>query len=94
MNRQEHLLTILSEECAEVTQSVTKSLRFGLDDFWKDSPVNRDKITQEMGDLLGIFFMLVGEGIIDAPAESLISAKREKIEKFLQYARERGTLTE
>ena len=36
MNREEHLLTILSEECAEVIKDVSKALRFGLDDYPPD----------------------------------------------------------
>ena len=29
MTREEHLLTIVAEECAEVAQRATKALRFG-----------------------------------------------------------------
>ena len=32
MTREEHLLTIVAEECAEVAQRATKALRFGLTD--------------------------------------------------------------
>ena len=33
MNKQEYLLTCLSEECAEIQQAVSKALRFGLDNY-------------------------------------------------------------
>ena len=94
MNRQEHLLTILAEECVEVAHAVTKSLRFGLDDQFKGNPINKDHLSQELGDLLGIYFKLIREGIIDPPAESLITAKDAKIEKYLSYSKLRKTLTE
>ncbi len=32
MNRRDHLLDILAEECAEVAIRVSKALRFGLDE--------------------------------------------------------------
>jgi len=35
MTREEHLLVITSEECPEVIKEVSKSLRFGLDDYHK-----------------------------------------------------------
>lgn len=93
MNRQEHLLLILSEECVEVAHAVSKSLRFGLDDYWNDKPINKDQISQEMGDLFGIYFMLLKEGFINAPAQSLINDKQIKVEKYLLYSKEKGTLT-
>lgn len=92
MNKTEYLLTVLAEECTEVTHAVTKSLRFGLDDKWKDNPTNKQQISQEMADVMGTFFYLLQEGIIDPPEESLVQAKKEKIDKFMQYSRERGTL--
>jgi hypothetical protein len=36
MNRTEHLLVCLAEECGEVIQSVGKALRFGLDHGYSD----------------------------------------------------------
>lgn len=31
MNKAEHLLTCLAEECAEIQQAVSKALRFGVE---------------------------------------------------------------
>jgi hypothetical protein len=32
MTREQHLLTILAEECGEVVQRASKAIRFGLDE--------------------------------------------------------------
>jgi len=54
MNRTEHLLVCLAEECAEVGQAVAKALRFGLDDgrtrtleeVGREFDVTRERIRQ------------------------------------------------
>ena len=94
MKREEHLLVILAEECAEIQQAVTKALRFGLDDHWQNEPTNKVKISQELADLMGIYFMLLREDVIPLSEESLITAKQEKIEKFLLYSESKGKLKE
>lgn len=94
MNRKEHLLTILTEECVEVAHEATKALRFGLNDKWKDNPTNAEKLTQEMGDLMAIFNMLVTEGHVKPISIDVVEAKYAKVEKFLEYSKQAGTLTE
>jgi hypothetical protein len=93
MNRKEHLLTILIEECAEIQKDTSKALRFGLNDFYNTPPCNKEKISTEVADLMGIYSMLVKEGVLDHFPEELIERKKNKIEKFLLYSKERGTLT-
>jgi len=94
MNRQEHLLTILIEECAEIQKDATKALRFGLTDFYNNPPSNREKISNEMADLMGVYSMLVHENIVDQFSEELVSRKKDRVEKFLLYSKEHGTLIE
>ena len=83
MNRNEHLLWILAEECAEVAQRASKAARFGLEEVQPGQPLsNSRRILQEDGCL---------------PADDLrtqIDAKKLKVEKFLRYSRERGTLVD
>lgn len=93
MNRQEHLLIILAEECAEVIHEVTKSLRFGLDDYWKENPTNKVKLSQELADLFGVYRMLVNEKILDEVDFSKIIDKDQKVETWLLYSKKVGTLT-
>lgn len=94
MNRTEHLLVCLGEEANEVAHMVSKSLRFGLDDKYPEQALlNRERITQELTDLFAVALLLEKEGhfLLDTSHEA-ITAKQEKVEKFLAYAKERGTL--
>ena len=92
MDRQEHLLVILMEECAEVAKQSAKALRFGIDEQ-RDLPTsNRERLHQEWNDILGVVSMLEDEGIHLYPDRDLINAKQEKVEKYLRYSAELGTL--
>ena len=99
MNRREHLLTILAEECAEVAQRVSKALRFGIDEVEPGQPsTNGARVTLEILDLLVVNEMLAETESLAPITENAVSrhanAKRGKIEKYLAYSKERGTLTE
>lgn len=97
MNAQEHLLTCLSEECAEVIQCVSKSLRFGLDDrnvLDPTGPTNRERLMGELADLRAVIGMLVARGIISEKWQDgeRLDAKVDKVVKFMNYARSVGAL--
>lgn len=97
MNRTEHLLTCLGEECDEVGQRVAKALRFGLDETQADQPLNNAaRIREEMRDLMAVYNILMRENVVDAldlrPAD--IDAKLAKIEKYMAISRAQGVLTE
>lgn len=94
MNKIEHLLTCLMEECAEVQQAASKALRFGLDDGAPDSiTTNADDITGECNDLIAIIEMLEEENIIIKKDHAkAIEQKKMKVRKYMEYARSRGTL--
>lgn len=94
MNRTEHLLVCLAEECAEVGQAVGKALRFGLADGYPGTDrTNAQDITSEVADLFAIVEMLVEYGAIQTSwGEPRLSNKKKKVEEFLRYAEERGTL--
>lgn len=97
MNREEHLLTILSEECAEVIKDVSKALRFGLDDYPPDSTkenTNKKRIAYELNDIIAVAQMLKNEQYIDNFMDSdKILEKQHKVEEFLLYSKDRNKLT-
>lgn len=95
MNRSEHLLSCLSEECAEVAQRVSKALRFGLDEVQPGQPLrNSDRIEEELRDLFAVAHILASEGVIGwcLPEAAEVSMKMAKIEKFMAISREQGVL--
>jgi NTP pyrophosphatase (non-canonical NTP hydrolase) len=95
MNRTEHLLSCLSEECAEVAQRVSKALRFGLDEVQPgQAQSNRHRIVDELADLLAVAIILADEGVIPRfPLDDrMVSNKQEKIERFMAISRAQGVL--
>ena len=78
--RLDELLTILQEECAEVIQAISKAKRFGIDNTHLKSGVsNRERITEEIGDLLALVDILLDEVVDKKQVEA---AKRAKVEKL------------
>ena len=95
MNRTQHLLVCLAEECAEVQKEISKALRFGLDDKWKSDIDTAEKIALECFDILAVIEMLKDEKAIpDLPAGDLIQKKKDRVLKYMDYAAGRGTLTD
>ena len=59
MTDEQHLLVLLGEEAAEVTQQASRAIRFGMDNMkpgWQAS--NRDLIQAELNDLFTVASML------------------------------------
>jgi NTP pyrophosphatase (non-canonical NTP hydrolase) len=96
MTEQEHLLSCLAEECAEVAQEVSKALRFGLDNVYPQVPGERTvraKIKAESVDLIAVLQLLVEKKILeDGWDERLCQEKKDKIARFMEYARQQGAL--
>lgn len=103
MNVEEHLLTVLAEEGGEVAKECHKALRFGLDDKLtldptgprgSTGPTVREKIVSELNDLLGVAQMLVDRKILPAnwQDENLQKQKIQKVTRYMEYARQVGTL--
>lgn len=90
MTREEHLLVQLAEECAEVAQRCAKALRFGMDEVQEGQTLtNHARISEEMDDLMAVYQMLNLRSI----STMALHEKRKKVEKYLAYAREIGTLS-
>ena len=98
MDRLEHLLTILSEECAEIQQAASKTLRFGLEEGRDLAAMeygnNVQRLRYEINDMIALVEMLEGEGLDLSPDHQMRTLKKEKVEKYLIYSKECGTLKE
>jgi len=96
MNRTEHLLWCLAEECCEVAHRASKAARFGINEIQSgQDKTNQQRLVGEIHDLLSVVGMLVQDGIIAEPNDrTAIDAKKDKVEKFLKYSMECGTLIE
>jgi hypothetical protein len=92
MNRIEHLLVITTEECSEVIKEVSKSLRFGLDDFHEKygNIPNRKLLETECEQLEAMIEMLRDEGVISKKNKGTIVDKKAKVEKYLIYSKQLG----
>lgn len=107
MNRLEHVLTTAAEECAEIAQRIAKANRFGLDQIQQDADDkpeenpnrldNRNRIRQELGDLLGMLDMA---GVIDlsyigdSELRGYAGKKAAKFTRYLERSRKAGTLSD
>lgn len=82
--RECELLYITQEECAEVTQAISKILRFGYDSRYPvDGASNREKLTEEVGDLAAMIKLLVDFGVIDEDELGLAAeSKFKKLQKW------------
>lgn len=94
MNRVEHLLWVLAEECNEVAQRASKAARFGLQEVQPGQGLsNAERIMGEYADLQAAVEMLIEEGALpEGDLRRQIDMKKAKVEKFLLYSAECGTL--
>jgi NTP pyrophosphatase (non-canonical NTP hydrolase) len=77
------ILLITQEECAEVTQAISKMFRFGADEFFKGMS-NRQHFEEELGDLMCMIDLLIENGIVSEAA--VMAAKNEKLNKLMQWS--------
>lgn len=94
MNRKEHLLTILVEECGETAQRATKALRFGINEVQKGQDLdNAERLIYEFNDIVAMMQMLKNEGMIDRVFDLVYQNKKvAKVEKYLELSKAQGTL--
>lgn len=106
MTRTEHLLVKLMEESAEVTQRCAKVLRFGLLEIQpakEGQPANEnnsDRLVGELLDLFAVVQMLERCGAVnlgsvnvgDVSNGDILAARRARVENYLAYSKECGTL--
>lgn len=77
------VMLILQEECAEVTQAISKVFRFGIEGMHKGTS-NREHLEEEIGDLMCMIDLLIDRGIVNEMA--VMIAKGEKLNKLAQWS--------
>lgn len=86
MNRYELLMAKLAEEAGEVVQSAIKCQQFGLDDIY-DNVSAREQLHSELNDLYAVVNLLNAEmGLDFIPDKSWTELKKNKIDKWAEYA--------
>jgi NTP pyrophosphatase (non-canonical NTP hydrolase) len=76
-------MLIAQEECAEVTQAISKVFRFGLDGSHNER-TNRERLTEELGDLHCMIELIVESGLVDR--SELLNASGNKRKKLMQWS--------
>lgn len=96
MNRLEHLLTIAGEEGLEVAHRASKALRFGLTEIQPgQEKTNWERLMGELHDLLAAVEMASDEtGLPIVIDRATLDAKKAKVERYLHFSRDLGTLQE
>jgi NTP pyrophosphatase (non-canonical NTP hydrolase) len=79
----QEILLITQEECAEVTQAISKVFRFGMDDEFNNQ-TNREHLEEELGDLMCMIDLLIDSGMISESA--VMTAKHEKLMKLQTWS--------
>jgi NTP pyrophosphatase (non-canonical NTP hydrolase) len=77
------ILLIAQEECAEVTQAISKMFRFGFDTVHKGVE-NREHLAEEIGDLMCMIDLMIEHGIVSHSA--VMAAKHEKLQKLTTWS--------
>ena len=79
----QEILLITQEECAEVTQAISKVFRFGMEDS-HNGQTNREHLEEEIGDLMCMIDLLIDNGIVSESA--VMTAKAEKLNKLMTWS--------
>ena len=83
--KDQEVMSILQEECAEVIQAVSKIQRFGFDSRWPENSTldNRGRLEEELGDLLAMIQLLIAQRLVNEQnLETAMQAKLEKLKKW------------
>ena len=77
------ILLITQEECAEVTQAISKIFRFGMESEHRGQS-NREHLEEEIGDLMCMIDLLIDSGMVSESA--VMTAKNEKLNKLMTWS--------
>ena len=92
--KEEHILYCIGEESGEIQQVLGKIGRFGMLDMNPTTNVNNFMhLMYEMHDIIAVWEMLCDEiGEDSEISRRLIDKKKNRVEKYMRYARKRGVL--
>lgn len=80
--QQKEVLLIVQEECAEVTQAISKIFRFGLKETYQNKS-NQERLEEEVGDLMCMIELMQDSGVIDPEFVRTASIKKRiKLEQW------------
>lgn len=83
--RLDEILHITQEECAEVTQAISKVFRFGFSEI-HNGKTNKAHLEEEIGDLVAMIRLLYAEGAVDeAAVEKARIAKLIKLNTWSKH---------
>lgn len=83
-SKENEILLITQEECAEVTQAISKIFRFGLSAKHPERTFNnRHHLEEELGDLACMISLMVESGLVqESNIQLAAERKRMKLEKW------------
>jgi len=85
MEKNQEVLLITQEECAEVTQAISKCFRFGLDNIKPNTTkTNREHLEEEIGDLVAMIQICYDLKIIDPVKVN--EAQKNKMYKLKKWS--------
>ena len=87
-NEMKEILCITQEECAEVSQAVSKIFRFGPDQVkFNLDKTNREHLEEEIGDLLCMIDILIEKAFLsDSNVNEARKNKRNKLRQWSSIA--------
>ena len=86
MNKQEHYLLKIMEECTEVGQRASKAIQFGMEEIQQGQPLtNRERLIQEINNLVCVVEVALESDINDMIDLEALKAKYLKVEKYRDY---------
>jgi len=79
---QKEIFCITQEECAEVTQAISKIFRFGMGGVYA-SRTNIERLEEETGDLLAMIDIMTDKGLVNRDNINVaLKAKKEKLKTW------------
>ena len=93
MKTAEYLLLCLGEEGVEVSQAVSKILRFTPDDSASvHGPTNMERLIMEFNDMLAVVEMLEEHGVKVPRVQNLIDHKKDRLASYMRYSEMLGVI--